>query len=435
MGLDEGVGAVIRAVVGGDAWDLKSPLAQCEDAEDNDSDGWTDLDDPDCANANTMIKPRWNNEASPTEPNLRVGRPVVGLSHDPGMHPVVFSAEFDSDGDPRTARDIAQTVSHELAHAFGAIIGHGLSHYGSNHFNTAGDVTQILGTRYAKRSIWYRHADVILGQDLVTGAFVYGPQDDLASLLVALGEKPDDHADHGWSATRIAFDHVAGGETWLGDDGVISMNADTFPSCAPEACAPGGNRMVYWADDRDYFAFQAGPGPFTVRVDTVNEITGTPHAANLDVEIELRRWVSDGSGDFLSPAVDPNSIARGHGPDDLFAQVRHDPVNRGTFLAIVKSHGDYGDVGRYHIDVFGNDVSEYDGVAGTSAGGDEPTLADPEPGVTLVPSIEPVKLAPSISLPTAELVPSISAATPSLAPNFAAPRPRVAPRQVFSFGK
>ena len=36
------------------ALDLDEYVFLCEDGIDNDNDGWTDIDDPDCANGGTM---------------------------------------------------------------------------------------------------------------------------------------------------------------------------------------------------------------------------------------------------------------------------------------------------------------------------------------------------------------------------------------------
>jgi hypothetical protein len=299
------------------------------------------------------------------------GSPVAGLSVDPGRDNTVLVAEFFSDGTPRLGRDIAKTVSHEVAHALGFAIRHPLAHYGLEHTDPTNWRARILQQgEVSARTTWWADFDVDLGFDLCAGTPLRDPQEDIATLLSALGARPDDHGDEPEDATPLLPDGQADGDPRVAGEGVIGMNAASWPQCAPDPC-PGGQAPA--VEDRDFFVFASGPERFRVRVDTWDELTGLAGAANLDAELEL--WhLASGSWQPVT------SVARQHTASDLWAEIAHDGQG-GTYAVAVVSHGDYGDLGRYRVRAWGGSVSAVSAAFGWGAPDELPT-----PGFSLLGS-------------------------------------------------
>jgi hypothetical protein len=136
-------------------------------------------------------------------------------------------------------------------------------------------------------------------------------QDDMAVLGRKLGYRADDHG----STVQTA--------AWLPTNGNMIQ----------------GSGIVGTTGDVDYFAFYHGGGPMRIRVDVA------PWGANLDARLELR----SAHGAVLRVA-DPDV--------QLGASIDYD-LPKGTYHAVVRSHGAYGDVGQYTLTGTGISTAGY----------------------------------------------------------------------------
>lgn len=206
-----------------------------------------------------------------------------------------------ANGDPRLT---AQAASHEAGHGFG------LEHQSQP--DSAGRAP-IMGEGYdALRGIWWQGKTTLGG-----GA----EQDDISVIARAkngFGIRTDDHGDSAATASQLTVTGVTGRA-----NGILSS-----------------------VSDRDYFTFTTAATTVTISAATAGIY------ANLDVRLELR----DESGGRLLAVSDP--------PQALDATIET-PLSAGTYRVVVASHGAYGDVGQYSIDVDFAPIPDESSASGT----------------------------------------------------------------------
>lgn len=206
----------------------------------------------------------------------------------------VFSANL-SNGNPKR---VAEASSHETGHGFG------LEHQSqynaggakiAEYYAGANGKAPIMGNSYsATRGLWWN------------GPNTNGPnsiQDDMARIARAtngFGYRPDDHGNTPGTATQLSG---PGGE--LSGSGVIATTSDV-----------------------DYFAFETDAGEVTLTVTL-------PPNNNLDARLELR----SASDDLILFAAPSNS----------FGATLTINLQAGSYRVVVKSQGNYGDVGQYTL--------------------------------------------------------------------------------------
>ncbi len=209
------------------------------------------------------------------------------------------------------AAAIGNTVSHEAGHAYGLDHQEFYDRDGTQPKKTSdlnpeynpgqrqGPGSEILddwapimgGGADDKRTTWHNGATSASNRD----------QDDMAVLGRVLGYRAD---DHGGSVATATWLPISGNE--IQSSGVIGSTGDA-----------------------DYFAFWHGGGRVLLKVDV------TARGANLDAKLELRNH----QGTLLQ-SFDSDLI--------LGAAISAD-LPKGTYHVVVKSHGDYGDVGQYNL--------------------------------------------------------------------------------------
>ncbi len=225
----------------------------------------------------------------------------------------VFSDNFDN-GD-QYARQVADIASHEAGHAFG------LGHQEWKDANgvkigdyNPGDAEQapLMGdSRYSQRSLWW------------TSTFgVAGEQNDIKKLVNGYNEitiRADDHGDTFGSATplNLASGPVSGvitlSQSMILNNETVEADVDAFVITLPE-----NGFMRHW---------QANVG-----VDA--------YSANFDAKLEIYRV--QGKSTILVGVSDPDQ--------SLGAGLTFEGA--GQYLIKVKSHGGFGDIGQYKLDVF-----------------------------------------------------------------------------------
>ncbi len=214
---------------------------------------------------------------------------------------------------------LAKIISHEAAHGFGLTAGHqdgSLPNRSSIMFPSYNEDRDVVQDDI--RTVWYS-----------------GVEDDMAIIARAdngFGYRPDDHP-HSYNASdsaRLATPLVFQRQRWRGA-GIIEQTSDA-----------------------DYFSFQAS-GPVNARVGVVSP------GPNLHARLELwNQW-----GTQLLASSPASSTGLG-------AALSYDPtgtleyrLNPGPwqYLLVVRSFGEYGDVGQYTVDAgetSGPRVTHYD---------------------------------------------------------------------------
>jgi hypothetical protein len=123
------------------------------------------------------------------------------------------------------------------------------------------------------------------------GQLVFGPQEDIAVLLAALGAPRADHLNDPEHGTSLRFEFT---RSELRGAGIIASNPASWPrTCAPwgdpGAVCPAVRAGQTPPEEKDFFRFLVeAAGTITVRIDTINQ-DAQDTAANLDAEIELWR--------------------------------------------------------------------------------------------------------------------------------------------------
>ena len=206
----------------------------------------------------------------------------------------------------------ADTATHEAGHAFG------LQHQslydadGTRHEYHPGweDKVPIMGASGmdSRRSVWYDGTS--------TSADTY--QDDMAVLAQALGWRPDDHGNTVGTATPLSSRRS-----------LPALPRDPYQGVrADEISFDNVQGIIGTTSDADYFQFHvSAPG--------MAYFTATPDIfyPNLDLKLEIR----DARGRRVALA-DPE--------DTLWATIDAN-LAAGDYVLVVRSHGDYGDVGQY----------------------------------------------------------------------------------------
>jgi hypothetical protein len=188
---------------------------------------------------------------------------------------------------------IAQTVAHEVGHAFGLqhqSLWNGTTLVDEYNPGTAASAP-IMGTsEFAQRGLWWNGLN---DQDV--------PQDDLAVITSAtngFGYRPQDY-----------------GQT-------------------PETAYPltsTASGVIATAGDTDTFRILDAGGPLTVTVAVA------PFGAMLHAKL----LIEDPAGNVLATAADP----------DTLGQTATADLPAGTYYAVVESYGGYGDLGQYTISI------------------------------------------------------------------------------------
>ena len=222
------------------------------------------------------------------------------------------------EGDTRTlAMMIANTASHEAGHAFGLEHHTGFDETGKASDYDVGDrlTTPIMGSNAAgDRTLWSTYTDADSGEIC----------DAIQRLTNVLGARPDDYANDLQFAQRLTF----------------SSNGD-FPG---QATVSG---VIEKTTDSDWFKFSTSGAGFTFDLRTVDY-------ANLDAELELYRDVSTPQGPVASLlASDDGTTVAGAPFTGLGAHISAN-LPAGDYAVAVKSHGHYGDLGFYTLQVTQN---------------------------------------------------------------------------------
>lgn len=201
-----------------------------------------------------------------------------------------------SQGSPKYVADL---TSHEVGHTFGLEEQSVYSENGSRLRDYNNGDSKVWGplmgnSLAAHRSIWH----------LGTSTSLRNVQDDVAIIAGkhnGFGLRPDDHADQAQRGTTI--------------------------ECRPEGFETAG--VITTVADHDCFRFEHVGGRLDLQVRVAD--TGP----NLDARLELR----SATGELLA-YDDPD--------DDLQARIATD-LPRGGYIAVVTSHGSYGDLGQYKL--------------------------------------------------------------------------------------
>jgi hypothetical protein len=287
-----------------------------------------------------------------------------GVSTNPALNNTMWVFQFDSSGARRTSQRLAQTVSHELGHAFGFAVASGLSHYNVSHNNTPG-LTPILGAEAGPgvRDVWFMHERVLKGYRADDWEPIYGPQDDFKVLTAAIGIRPDDHAGFGTRATPLVEVAIRpNDEHVLQAKGIVELSRGNYASACPPQTPPTARPRPWCSQFNlgqfdDFFSFSvlsAAAERIYARVETIDS-SPTDGAGNLaaDIRLYVRDPQSGRWSDITSQAA-AQPIGLGMELTTLMPQA-------GVYAVSVSSRGGYSDVGQYTVTVRGVPVREFDG--------------------------------------------------------------------------
>ncbi len=295
-------------------------------------------------------------------------REVNGVSTHPANYNTVFAFQFDGSQGRRSNKEIAKTASHEIAHALGFSVASPLSHYTEQaHHSIAGQMP-ILGSFLSPdaRDVWFKHDDVALGFDPRTDEWIWGAQDDIATLTAALDIRADDHGGTPQLATPLTPVSSPSGTTRVQGEGIIELSPGNYPSACPPQRQPAARWRpwcspipVIFGNFKDFFVFQAGWGSggsqwLRIRVSTINT-SPTDGAANVDTDLEL--WFQEPSTGQWRQLTNVSRNTTGLSAE-LAYRLGTQATGAGVYGVAVKSQGGYSDVGQYTISVKGEDVSQ-----------------------------------------------------------------------------
>lgn len=220
----------------------------------------------------------------------------------------VFSDDIFNSGHIN-ARDVAGTASHEAGHAFGLVhqsLYDSAGNLVDEYHPGVGDKEPLMGSGVTPRDIWW------FGTSSRSSTSF---QDDMAYLANQLGYRAD---DHGGSAAAAAS---------------LTLVADPADSTKQLLRGTG---IVGQMSDLDFFAFTVGGanGEVTRFSADINPLEFGP---NLDARLEIR----NAQGAVVASA-DPTGPLSAHLTADL---------TPGQYYMVAASHGDYGDVGQYTLEL------------------------------------------------------------------------------------
>jgi hypothetical protein len=208
----------------------------------------------------------------------------------------IFSAEG-----PTAINFVGEAAAHESGHTFGLL--HHSQYvngvYTQEYDPGSAQVAPIMGVSYnTVRGLWYDALDDTQPTPLI--------QDDLALITSdtnGFGYRADDVGDTLPTATQL----LPSGQS-ISFDGVITS-----------------------ASDKDFFSFAAPQGTLQLHVASPNAGNGGMIDASLDLE--------DANGNVLSSQ---NTAS-------LSESISYSLPSAGTYYVVVKSHGNYGDIGQYSL--------------------------------------------------------------------------------------
>jgi len=239
----------------------------------------------------------------------------------------VFSAEIGLG--PDFAQKVAGTVSHEAGHVLYLdhlpdwVIRDGRRWRVGDDYGE-GDAlrTPIMGDSLATdRVTWWRGLDIDRDR-----------QNDIATLGSVLGFRADES-----NISFAAAQPLVALDDWA-PDGVFEVTGLTAPTVGRYQSLVVGSGIIGNTSDADYFSFNHAGGSLLVQVNTLGK------AANLDARLELYRLV--GTRWVLVTTNDPGLTSAFDGLD---AEIRAASLPGGRYVAVVKSHAGYGDLGHYTI--------------------------------------------------------------------------------------
>jgi hypothetical protein len=247
--------------------------------------------------------------------------------------------------DPRAEFDdlfalaLGASASHEAGHGFGLRHQIALTYDGYLDPTRGGiynegtaDWTPIMGQNVSiDRTTWHwgttSHAVVSYSPNGTP--WVQADQDDLSILSNAqngFGYRPDDHGDTAATATRLYRAAISSQElaAWWGA-------GNDF----------GANGIIEQMSDVDVFSFRTTGGAVTVRLEVAE------FAPNLDARLEL--WGPQGPIAAQPGQKVPQPIMRSDPAGALGAVITTTDLPAGEYTLVVRSHGQYGDLGQYTL--------------------------------------------------------------------------------------
>jgi serralysin len=230
---------------------------------------------------------------------------------------------------------VANTISHEAGHSFG------LRHHsvydakGDYAQNPNGDrtpygfsdgiSTPIMGGIADERTTWSN------------GPSTDGPtdfQDDMAIIAGkrnGFGYRPEDHSQDLWSADAMDDKGIQNVfHSWSTGIGVTTFHLFQ------------GSGVIGTTEDRDTFQFTTSGGKTVIDVKTIGD------GATLHATVEL--WKTDVFWAGGQPIYFKSLVASADPSDSLDAHLTQQ-LDAGTYQVVVGSHGRYGDVGQYTLQV------------------------------------------------------------------------------------
>ncbi len=260
----------------------------------------------------------------------RSGRTLYDYTHDyddeerPWSY--VFSGEIPIDAN--FAMSVAGTISHEAGHVLY------LDHIPDwdtsrrpwrmiREYGFADPLrTPIMGDNLATdRVMWWQGLDV---------------ERERVNEIAVLGRHLGFRGDEANNSFASAQPLVPRGD-WT-SRGVFEVTGLAAPTVGRYQSLVVGSGIIGNTSDADYFSFDHAGGPLLVQVKTLGNV------ANLDAKLELYHLV--GTHWVLVTTEDPAVTSAFVGLD---AEIRIPSAPGGRYVAVVKSHADYGDLGHYTI--------------------------------------------------------------------------------------
>ncbi len=263
------------------------------------------------------------------KPHSGVG--LLGSFNDPNLSNTVYVFDSSFYG---SSLSPANAVSHEAGHAFGlrhqSVLNSGIKGQFDPvkiEYNPGDDEAGPIMGNVDARGIWWQ-GDAYVSDGEGNFSFTY-VQDDMAMLKSVLSYRADDHSN-----------------AYKGAD-----NLGTLTTTPLEA-----HGIIEQTTDADWFKFDVDKTSnvgVSVQVLEVSELLGNT-GANLDAKVDIYRFDSVKTGRLsygtvtLIASADPEGINAQYGWYERGANISME-LEAGTYYAVVRSHGDYGDVGQYTV--------------------------------------------------------------------------------------